>query len=276
VATLPETGVLLCSTDLQGNFKDYIRLKHLYFQEKEAGNNPVLAICGDLVHGPSPEFNEPGCWPDYLGTPYVDESVALIQDFDVFTRSEQAFSLIGNHEHAHVGGPVVAKFYEDEAAVLEAALGSDHPRVCDFMREFPLLAVGSCGVVLTHGAPFATEPHLEDFENLRYAGYEEVAIEEMIYQDPLAALLWARHASPAQARHLLEVAFADENPQGFVAFGHDVVFEGYETIGNEQICVSTSFGLENRNKVYLRLDLSHRYTGVQDLREGVEIRKLYP
>ena len=61
-----------------------------------------------------------------------------------------------------------------------------------------------------------------------------------------------------------------------MAFGHDVVAEGYEKLGAEQICFSTSYGLDNARKVYLRLELSTRYHSVGDLREGIEIKKLYP
>lgn len=59
-----------------------------------------------------------------------------------------SFSLLGNHEHAHVGGPVVPKFYPDEARVLDEALANDRERIHDFFRSFPLIAVTSCGVVL--------------------------------------------------------------------------------------------------------------------------------
>jgi hypothetical protein len=54
------------------------------------------------------------------------------------------------------------------------------------------------------------------------------------------------------------------------------VREGYETVGDEQICVSTSFGCDDVNKTYLRLDLSREYRSVHDLHEGKEILPLYP
>lgn len=276
MARLPDSGVLLFATDLQGNYGDYEALKAIYFAEKEAGNDPVLAFCGDLVHGPSPDLNEPGSWPEHLGTPYEDRSVAILHDFERFTRSENAFTLLGNHEHAHIGGPVVAKFYDDEAAILDADLGESREKMHSFMREFPLLAVGACGVVLTHAAPYASEPTLEAFESLKYDGYDEVEIGEMTLTDTLGALLWARAASRDQAKNLLEVTSVDGHPNAFVAYGHDVVQEGWETVGDEQICLSTSFGLYDRDKVYLRLDLSHRYRSARELRPGEEIRKLYP
>ena len=78
-------------------------------------------------------------------------------------------------------------------------------------------------------------------------------------------------------RSLLTATALDGRPNAFVAYGHDVVAEGYEITGEEQICVSTSFGLHDRDKVFLRLDLSRRhYASVNDLREGVEILPLHP
>src|SRR5688572_15184104 len=89
-ARLPNRGVLLYATDLQGSMKDYERMKALYAREEAAGQEVILAFCGDLVHGPSPDMNEPGVWPDYLGTPYRDESARLLRDFEVFTRQARA------------------------------------------------------------------------------------------------------------------------------------------------------------------------------------------
>ena len=86
-----------------------------------------------------------------------------------------------------------------------------------------------------------------------------------------SASLWSRSATIAEARRFLRATNGS-----FVCYGHDVVPEGYETVGDEQICVSTSFGLFDQNKVYLSLDLSARYRGVQDLRVGHEILPLYP
>ena len=59
-------------------------------------------------------------------------------------------------------------------------------------------------------------------------------------------------------------------------YGHDVIPEGYEMVGDEQIIVSTSFGLFDTNKVYLSLDLAAKYRSVHDLRIGHEILPLYP
>jgi hypothetical protein len=275
VAQVPDRGVLIVATDLQGNHRDYHALKQVYFAEKAAGNDPILVLCGDLVHGPHPAMNLPGAWPDYLGTPYVDESARLLIDFERFTRTERAFAVLGNHEHAHIGGPVVPKFHPDEAAVLDRALGPDRERMHAFLRTWPLIAPTSCGAALLHGAPGATAPDRAAFEQLTYAGYEHVRINDMYRHDVLGALLWCRMARPEQAQAFL-AAVGFDAPQTFAAFGHDVVREGWECTGAEQICFSTSYGLFDERKVYLRLDLSARYADVTALRVGHEIRHLYP
>lgn len=272
LARLPERGTLLVCTDLHGNLDDYERMKAVYFREKEAGNDPILAFCGDLVHGPNPGLTHR--WPSYLGSPYRDRSADLILDFERFTREERAFSLLGNHEHAHIGGPKVPKFYPDEAAVLDGALGGEARRVHEFLRTWPLLAVAPCGVVLTHAAPRSTEPSAAAFERLHYEGYERIPLLRMADVNTVGALLWARVASESQALNLLRAALGEPEPEGFVAFGHDVVPEGFDRFSDSQICVSTSFGLDNRNKVYLRLDLGRRYRSAQELQVGEEILPL--
>lgn len=275
LARLPDEGVLLVCTDLQGNRDDYDRMKDLYERELAAGHACTLAFLGDMVHGPSPEFHEPGAWPSHLGTPYFDRSSELILDFEEFSRSANTFSLLGNHEHAHIGGPVVPKFYPDEAAVLDEALGADRARIHDFFRAWPLAAAGRGGVVLTHGAPRAAEATAADFEALSYEGFQEVPLWAMHDAGTVGALLWSRAATAAQARSLLTVTSLDGAPNAFVVFGHDVVREGIEVIGSEQVCLSTSFALLDADKTYLRLDLSRRYRGAEDLRWGEEILRLY-
>ncbi len=276
VARLPAEGVLIAATDLQGNLKDYRALKAIYEQEERDGNQPFLLLCGDLVHGPGPDLADPRAWPEHLGTHYLDRSAELLLDFEAWSKENRTTALLGNHEHAHIGGPRVSKFHTDEAAVLDASLGTHKERMHEFIRSWPLIAVSHAGAVFTHGAPKMTEKSIEDFDQLRYDGFDEVEIAEMYRSGTVGALLWARGASSENARALLAATSLDEEPAAFVGYGHDVVPEGYEKVGAEQICFSTSFGLFDPDKVYLRLDLTHRYGDVHDLREGVEILPLYP
>jgi hypothetical protein len=275
VARLPDRGILIAATDLQGNYEDYAALKEVMRRELDAGNEAILLFCGDLVHGPGGAFAERGRWPDFLGTFYRDRSAELILDFEKLAREDTVLALLGNHEHAHIGGPVVSKFHPDEAAVLDAALGPQAPRIHDFFRSWPLLAVAPCGAVFTHGAPRATEPSLEAFEKLSYEGYTGVGVGDMYERGTVGSLLWSRYAEPEHARALLGAVYGPGR-RGFVMYGHDVVREGYEKVGDEQICMSTSFGLDDRAKVYLRLDLSGKYRSVHELRLNHEILPLYP
>jgi hypothetical protein len=272
--TLPREGVLIVATDLQGNLDDFDRLAAIQHRERAAGHDAWLVLCGDLVHGPPPHLDEEN-WPDYLGSFYADRSAQLVLRYMDYVRDQPSLCLLGNHEHAHVGGPMVSKFHHDEAAVLEAALGDDRERVRDFLRGLPLVAFAPCGIVCTHGAPYATEPDLAAFEALDYDGYEDVPLWKMLDVGTVGGLLWARGATDSQA-HALLAALHGREDFGFVAYGHDIVREGFERIGARQICVSTSFGLFDHAKTYLRLDLAAHYADVHALREGVEILPLYP
>jgi len=160
--------------------------------------------------------------------------------------------------------------------VLDEALGDDAPRIHDLFRSFPLIGVAPCGATFTHGAPRATEKDLDAFDALAYSGYENVDLGAMHATGTVGNLLWARYADPERAREFLAATGPEDRSNAFVAFGHDVVREGYEKIGAEQICVSTSFGCDDENKVYLRLDLSAEYRSVHDLRQGRQILRLYP
>ena len=111
------------------------------------------------------------------------------------------------------------------------------------------------------------------FRRLCWAWHSERAVPLMVSG---SALLWARSARPHQARRLLTATSTDGDPNAFVAFGHDVVREGYEIMGDEQLCFSTSYGLYDGHKTYLRLDLGRRYRSTCDLRPGHELLPLYP
>ena len=82
----------------------------------------------------------------------------------------------------------------------------------------------------------------------------------------IGPILWARSAAPESA-----AAFVKAMGGTISIYGHDVIPEGFERIGDEQMVVSTSFGVFDANKVYLSLDLAARYRTVHDLRIGHEI-----
>jgi hypothetical protein len=265
---LPDRGRLLVATDLQGNLRDCERMLALF---DGAGDQALLVFTGDLVHGP----DDPTVahWPEHLGTPYRDESPAVVDAF----RAAQArapgrvFCLLGNHDHAHVGGPATCKFHPDEREALEARLddrGREQLRAT--LAAFPLVAVAPCGVALSHAAPAAALESLEHLARLRLDGYQHMNYLGFLDVPVVGELLWARGATAAQAASFLRAVGAQ-----VAVFGHDVVAEGFCRAGPQQVRVSTSFGLLERDKVYVELDLSRRYTSADDLREGVELKRLW-
>lgn len=270
VLRLPDHGRLLVGTDLQGNLEDFQAL-HEHFTQ--CGDDAQLLLTGDLVHGPSDDVVEQ--WPDYLGTPYQDRSPELIDAFlEARARAPgRVHCLLGNHDHAHLGGPVTAKFHPDEAAHLEARLGPEGTqRLKALVSTFPLIALAPCGAVMLHAAPSARLESAADFEGLELSGFNHFGIEDFHTQQPLLGpLLWSRMARPDQSKQFLAAL------GGTVAlYGHDIVREGYEKVGDDQLCFSTSFGLYDEAKVYVELDLSRRYPNVHALRNGIELKKLYP
>lgn len=268
VLRLPASGTLVIGTDLQGNLADFQQL-HRRFEA--LGDDAQLVLTGDLVHGP--DDATAAQWPDFLGTPYVDASPALIEAFAAaqVKAPGRVHCLMGNHDHSHLGGPVVQKFHDDEGAHLEAKLGPEGTsRWRALAGGFPLVAIAPCGVVMTHAAPSLALDSVEQLEGIPWDVHAGDAIETFCKRPVLGALLWARSAKDEVVAQFLRVL------GGSVAvFGHDVVREGFAREGAQQVCVSTSFGLFDEQKVFVQVDLSGKYPNADALREGVELRKLY-
>jgi hypothetical protein len=272
VLRLPDRGRLLVCTDLQGCLRDYYKIVDWFMRARaETRGDTHVLFTGDLVHGPHIARED---WPDFLGEYYWDQSGELV---DEFVKLSERFpghvhALLGNHEHGHIGGPHTAKFAADEVALLEYHLGPDRTeRLCHIFNGFALAAVAPCGAVLTHGAPAADIASIDEIEQVDVNSFECESPLDILEVPVLGPILWARSAQQERAREFLRAM------GGTISiYGHDVIPAGYERIGDEQIVVSTSFGVFDANKVYLDLDLGARYETVHALREGHEIRALYP
>lgn len=272
VVMLPETGRLLVATDLQGHAADFERVERLY-EEACRVADCALVITGDLVHGPE---IEPADWPDYLGSYYRGDSVRVLQRARALQDRHpgRVFYLMGNHEHAHVGGPVVSKFFPDEAQRLESLLGEvEAEQARAWIRTWPFVAVApAAGLVMSHAAPHAQIQSPEDLERLPLEGFDGVPMEEMALQSTMGALLWARTTSSERARAFL----AALHPTATVSvFGHDVARGGYAVDREPLLCVSSSFGCFDGDKLYLDWDLAERPRSAADL-AWRGLRPLYP
>jgi calcineurin-like phosphoesterase family protein len=272
VLRLPDHGRLLVCTDLQGCLRDFQRFVQIFEQAliDHHGDAHVL-FTGDLIHGPHLDEDE---WPDFLGEYYRDESGALVDAFvQLAARNPgRVHSLIGNHEHGHVGGPHTAKFAADEVILLENLLGpAGTDRLKEVLVELPLAAVAPCGAIFTHGAPAAEIASIAEVEDADLSGFELESPLEILDTPVIGKILWARSADHDVARRFVRAMGGT-----MCIYGHDVIPEGFERIGDEQLVVSTSFGVFDSNKVYVELDLAAKYRSVQELRVGREILPLYP
>jgi Calcineurin-like phosphoesterase len=279
VLRLPARGRCIVSTDLHGNLPDFKRVEAAFRQslEEESGE-AFLLLTGDLVHGP---IYDRASWPEHLGDFYLDQSEEVLDGFLELQEAHpgRVFSLIGNHEHSHVGGPHTRKFHKDpsETEFLEQNLGPDKTEMIrDVFRSFPITAVIGRGTVVTHGAPRVLSASFAEICAVEYSGHEEKSIREMLSVPILGEMFWCRASGALAVRRFLERMELEGQPNWIVVFGHDPVRRGYLREGDEQLCFSTSFGLRNVKKVYLDLDLTREYRSVRQLRLGLEIMPLYP
>jgi hypothetical protein len=273
VLTLPSHGVLLVATDLHGHLRDFRAVANRFLALAASSASPQLVICGDLVHGPAIAST---AWPDYLGDFYTDETPTLLDEAHRLQSQfpGQVHFLLGNHEHAHLGGPRLSKFHPDEAAHLESLYpaGAFEP-VRQWVAAWPLAAVAPAGgLVLTHAAPYAQISGPATLDRVPLSGYERVPLSDMAETGPLGAVLWARTTTPERARAFLHAM----HPSARVAvFGHDPIREGHLIEHEPLLCISTSFGCHDGDKVYLEWDLSEpAESAVAVAHDG--LRRLYP
>jgi hypothetical protein len=286
LASFPAHGRLLVAADLHGNLRDFLTIVARF---EGLGDDAHLLFLGDLLHGPLlpetawPESqSEPGR-PLLHGRPYRDESPAIVLGLQLLADRYpgRVVTLLGNHEHAHIGGPRTAVFARDEAGALEQRLGIDvSVWLASYLKSLPLWAIAPCGVLFSHAAPAAELASLADLETIDYRRYvtpKPEARSRARTQKPgeaaarlLGQLLWEQSLPPFKAQGLLGVAGAQ-----LMVYGHAVIPTGYQTIGYEQLILSSSFAMEDEHKRVLLLDLETTYLTVEDLRPGIEIVPLY-
>lgn len=274
VVDLPGSGRLIVATDMQGHLGDFLQIARIFEEQRRERPDTYLVLTGDLVHGPELEAHE---WPEHLGGYYVGESVALLEEAAALQQRHpgHVHYLLGNHEHAHIGGPVVGKFFPDEAARLEELLGPARTRwVRDWLIDWPLVAVAPrAGICMLHGAPHAQIQRREDIDEIDLVALQQGGSMRLAgARNILTALLWARAASAERARAFLRAL----GPTLQVAIhGHDVAREGFVVEDTTHLCVSSSFGCHDGDKVYVTWELDEPAISALDVaRRG--LRRLWP
>ncbi|HEX4406281.1 MAG TPA: metallophosphoesterase [Polyangia bacterium] len=267
VVRLPSRGRLIVATDVQGNVPDFERIVDVFEDAMRDPDGAYLVVTGDLVHGPELSELE---WPDYLGSYYRGDSRGVLERAYVLADRYpgRVHYLLGNHEHAHVGGPVVSKFFPDEARRLEELLGEDGTRrMRGWLRTWPFVAVApSAGLLMLHAAPHARIESAADLERLPLEGFFDTPLDDMADRGALGALLWARTTSTERANAFLKAI----EPRAKVAvYGHDVARTGYAIDREPLLCVSTSFGCYDGDKLYLSWDLAEPATSAAHASSGL-------
>jgi len=261
---LPAAGPLVVSTDLHGNLADFAALRSVFLATPGA----TWVQLGDVVHGPDDASRTAA--PHLYG--YADESHAIVAGFLDLIASHpgRVHFVLGNHDHGHVGGPHTAKFHADEVAALESTLGARQKD--DLRRLFePALyaAAAPCGVLLTHGSPDDALERLEDLDAIPLVPEREYDVRVL-----RSILTSYGQRADVTARLLAKISRPDLR-LSLVVHGHDRDETGFFAEGGNQVCPCI-FGAPRENKRYLMLDLAARYERASDLRDGVEIRQLYP
>ena len=110
---------------------------------------------------------------------------------------------------------------------------------------------------------------------IKYEGFENVMVLATSEMELLGSLIWSRSCEPKVARAFLDALGKGGPRLDLVVYGHEIVSDGFVRVGDEQLLLSSSFGVRQRNKYYLKIDLSSRYHKTADLRVGREILQLY-
>jgi hypothetical protein len=266
---LPERGTLLVSTDLHGNGDDFRALRDRYLALRQSDPHACWAILGDLVHAPDETARQR--LPELYG--YADESLGIVEGVLELQAAYpgQVFFVLGNHDHGHVGGPHTRKFHPDEVAHLEGQIGNDGVRSLRRLFEPALLAlVAPCGVLLAHGSPDDALRTLEDLNDVELSP----ARNDTYHAHLLDSFLNSYGQSEDVTARLLARLSEHGPPLALVIHGHDRDESGFFTEGGNQLC-PVIFGAPRQNKRYVVLQLGARYAGPDDVRDGVEIRRLY-
>lgn len=267
---LPRAGVALVSTDLHGRYDDFCALRQRFLAERARQPPTYWVQLGDLVHAPDEAARREQ--PDLYD--YDDGSMAIVDGFIALAAEHpgQVLFVLGNHDHAHIGGPHTGKFYDDEVAHLEAQLDRhQRQRLHDFFAGALLAVVAPCGVLLCHGSPDASLTDLRRLDDIALPGRGQTPAQRQVLQTLLCSYGQPDDVTRAM---LASVSQAGGWDLGVVVHGHDRDEAGVFVEGRHQVC-PVLFGAPRSHKRWVRLDLSAHYADALALRDGHEILRLH-
>lgn len=268
------SGPVLVSADLHGNLTDFERLRDLFLASDARGEQPVWISAGDWVHGPPDADARRECL-DRFGKPlyaYRDETPTILEAlFALMDRfGDRVISICGNHEHAHIGGRHTQKFHDNEPAHLETRMSP--AAVAELRRRFAawpvVVRIAACGVAITHGAPIPAS--VAEFERTRFRRTD--GERNHVLHSAMTRYGFCHGEDVALLDRLSEPGCELR----VLVHGHDRDEEGFSRSGDAALLLCTSFGARQARKSYLWLDRGRRYASLGELRDGMELRRLWP
>lgn len=265
VRTLPNHGTAIVNTDLHGNLRDFKTLQSIYEEKKKVSENVYWLVLGDLVHGPDARARLRR--PDLYD--YDDESIEIVISLqELMQQDPNILFVIGNHDHAHIGGPLTRKFHDDESAFLEdRATDGERQKIAEFFHHALLAVFAPCGISFSHASPGRAFHALEEF-NIDFGDPTHQEVEALRH------LLRCYGQSEVDSRLYLESV---SKLLGFdlrvVVHGHDRDEVGYFTQEATQFC-PVIFGAPEENKRFLEIDLASSFLTADSLKTS--LRHLYP
>ena len=263
---LPASGTLLVNTDLHGNGADWNRMRDQFLRSPA---DTQWVILGDIVHGPNEQARAQR--PDLYD--YEDESGRIAVEIMRLRRKfpRRVHFVLGNHDWAHIGGPITRKFWPDEVSYLESFLEPLEQRAIDTLfREALLCVIAPCGAFLCHASPATPPQSLAELDGVplgQHLDRRETSIVEAL------TMPYGQKAADSR-RFLSAISGMCGHELRMVIHGHDRHEAGWFNREDTQVC-PVIFGAARPYKRVLKLDLARRYETVYDLRDGHEIVRLW-
>jgi hypothetical protein len=140
------------------------------------------------------------------------------------------------------------------------------------VSTWPFVAIApEAGLCMMHAAPHVAIQSRTELEMLSLTVPEDEEI-DLDDRSTIIALLWARSTSSDRARSFLR---AIDPRLTLAVYGHDVAHAGYAIDREPLLCVSSSFGCFDGDKLYLSWELDRRAESAEHVaRDG--LRSLYP
>jgi hypothetical protein len=267
---LPDRGTLLVFTDLHGNAADLAAAERAFARQRRQDSQTHVVFLGDLVHGPNLRTKED--FPEY---DYEDRSWEVVSGVArlLAEHPDHAHLVLGNHDWGHVGGPHTCRFHLDEVSFMELLMDEGQRTTLHGLFEAaPLMLLAPCGVLLSHGSPDNSLTDLDQLEGLDLRLSANTPAGAQVLQ----SILTSYGQQPDVTDRLLDTLSRELGLDlNVVVHGHDRDTNGWYAEHHNQL-QTVIFGAPDKNKRYLKLDLSARYSNVKDFKEGNEILYLHP